>query len=126
MNMFKKRLFLIVATLSVLGALIVPNTVSGETLYDNETDIVEMQSTSYARSVERKYPKNVYESGRLPKSVKYDEIIRGQYYSGLLRLRSFYIDRDNMVVATYGGRIYPSTPPGTPIRNKLILDVEQK
>jgi len=123
-NMFKKRLFLMVAILSILGILVIPNTVSGETIYDDETDIIEIQSTSYRRTVERKYPKSVYESGRLPKSINYDEIILRQYYSGRLQLHSFYFNRDNMVVATYAGSIYPSPPPATPLQNQLILDEE--
>lgn len=122
--MFKKRLLVSAATLSILSTLIVPNTVSGEALYNNETDMIQVRSTSYARTIERKYPKSIYESGKLPKSVKHDEIILRQYYSGRLQLRSFYIDRNNMVVATYTGRIYPSTPPGTPLQNKLILGAE--
>lgn len=122
--MFKKRLFLVAAALSILGTVIVPNTVNGETLHDNETDIVEIQSTTYARTIVRKYPRSVYESGNLPKSIKHEEIIVRQYYSGRLQLREFYIDRDGMVVATYTGRIYPSTPPATPLQTKLILEAE--
>ncbi len=84
----------------------------------NENNLIEVQSSSYPKSVTRIYALSVYESGNLPRSVVVNEIKIGQYYSGRLSLVDFYINRNRQIEATYRGTMYPTNPGITPLQIK--------
>lgn len=104
------RIMIMLLSLSTLGS---PLIASANT---NDSHFIEAQASTYTKTVTRTYPISVYLSGNLPKSVVADEIKVRQYYSGRLTLIDFYIGRNQEVIATYRGTMYPTTPGVTPLQ----------